>query len=218
MRYCSLLLTLSLLPHRIAAQGRLALFLDFYCKTPSQIAPSASLPLSTCLVPIGAVSVAISQLPACDSGTASMIMYQDTSCARDTLSISNTYTGWSDINNCFYLYVSKSIPGIMFTCDPPATDPQPTATSTLTASIIAGVATGAPKAATSATTQHGTESPTLAPNSTVSTSSPPTSTGKSGVFSGLSTSDRIALGVGLGVGIPTILIGLVAWCWPRLWV
>jgi len=29
-----------------------------------------------------------------------------------------------------------------------------------------------------------------------------------------SSSDQIALGVGLGIGLPTLIVGLLAWCYP----
>lgn len=214
LRSIYFLLILSLLPYQTLAQGKLALFLDFDCKTPSQLEPYVSLPLSTCLVLVGVVSIAIDQFPACDSGTASMIMYEDTSCARNTFSGTGSYTGWSDITNCFYMFISASVPGVMFTCDEPATDPQPTSTSSITASITAGVATGSAGAskATSATTQDGTGSTST---STAGTSSPTTESDGSTSSSGISTSDKIAIGIGLGVGIPSIVIALLAWCLPR---
>jgi len=32
---------------------------------------------------------------------------------------------------------------------------------------------------------------------------------------GLATSDKIAIGVGIGIGLPTILVGIMAWLYPR---
>ena len=238
LRNICFFLVLGLLPHQTLAQGKLALYLDFACSTPSSLEPSVSLPLSTCLVPVGAVSLAIQQFPKCDSGTANMIMYEDTSCALNTFSKSESYTGWSSRDNCFYWFIGKSIPGVMFTCEEPATNPQPTSTSTVRASIIAGVATDDPATGsatgpatgpadasktttastgkttattgkTTATTQSGTGSATT---STAGTSSDNASSSNS---SGLGRSDKIAIGVGLGVGIPSIVIGFLAWFWPR---
>ncbi|KAH8662462.1 hypothetical protein BX600DRAFT_319911 [Xylariales sp. PMI_506] len=211
-----LFLVLGLFPRWTLAQGKVALYIDFDCKTPSQLEPSTTLPLSTCLVPIGAVGIAIEQFPNCDNGTASMIMYQDTSCARNTFSDSGTYTGWSDITNCYYLYISKSVPGIMFTCDEPATDPQPTSTSSVTASIVAGAATGSVGESKSTSTSSSPAATTTLSTTGSSGSGGSSSDGaSSSSTSGLSMSDKIAIGVGLGVGIPSILIALFAWCWPR---
>ena len=135
-RFCFLLI-LSRLLHQTVAQGKLALYLDDGCSTPSELAPTATLSLSICLVPVGAVAIAIEQLPACDSGTANMIMYEDTSCARAYFdSTTNSYEGWSDYTNCFYLYITESIPGVMFTCDEPATDPQPTSNPALRLQLL----------------------------------------------------------------------------------
>lgn len=216
MRSICFFFILTLLPYQTTAQGKLALYLDFDCKTPSELAPSVSLPLSTCLVPVGAVSIAIELLPSCGSGTASMIMYEDTSCARNTFSSTNSYTGWSDITNCFYLFISKSVPGVMFTCDEPATDPQPTSTSSIMASIIAGVATGSASVSQATTgstanmTSQKTGSPTTATSSPTGNSGGSSSTASGGFLSNLSTSDKIALGVGLGVGIPSMCLPLTA--------
>jgi len=211
---------LSILPYKVVAQGKLALYLDYDCRTPSQLLPSVSVLLSTCLVPVGADSIAIQAEPACESGTASLIMYEDASCARDTFSTTGSYTGWSDVTNCFYLYVSKNIPGVMFTCDDPASVPQPTSILSITASIIAGVATSAAGRSTTTsiananpTTQSGSESNASSSGSTASNSSPTTSSKSSS--GGLATSDKIAIGVGLGVGIPSIIIALLTWCLPR---
>jgi len=213
----ALIILVGLLPHRTLAQGKLALYLDFDCKTPSQLQPSVSLPLSTCLAPVGAVSVAIQLLPKCNNGaTASLIMYDDTSCARSSFSKTGSYTGWSDINNCFYRFISTSVPAVMFTCEKPANNPQPTSTSTVSASMIAGVATGdvgGPTAA--ATSLPGTGSNSLPTNGSDGGGGDSLGSAGGSPLSGLSTSDRIALGVGLGVGIPSIVIALLTWCWPR---
>lgn len=211
-----LFLILCLYQRLTNAQGTFALFLDFYCKTPSELAPAVSVPLSTCLVPTGAVSVAIQQFPSCEGGTASMIMYQDTSCALSTFSKTGAYTGWHGSNdNCFYLDLSDSIPGLMFTCEKPASNPQPTSTTTIVAYMVAGVATDHPSTSMSstpaATNEQGSSSTSFSTISSTTVQTQATissnSDGNSG-SSGLSSSDKIAIGVGLGVGIPSILIGL----------
>lgn len=229
------LVLIFLFPSKALAQGKLALFLDFYCKTPSQLQPTVSLPLSTCLVPVGALSVAINQFPACDSGTASMIMYEDTSCARSTFDKTKSYTGYSDLANCFYLFVGKSIPGIMFTCEEPATNPQPTSTASITASAIAGVATGqggGAKTTTASTTSSspppsktsspntggdggGSGNPSDGSSTTSSAGGKPSGDASDSDSSSLSRSDKIAIGVGLGVGLPSVVVGILAWWWPR---
>ena len=220
------LFILGLLPSQTIAQGKLALFSDWYCQTPTRVNPTTSLALSTCLIPIGADSIAIDLLPACDNGNKSqMVMYQDSSCAR---AMSPSYSGRSDGNNCYYYFGTESIPSVMFTCEDPATDPQPTSTSTVTATPGPGVATSAK----GTNSQTGSAAPTTPLGSSPSSSSAttgqassPTTGGKgasatgdsnsSSGSTGLGTSDKIALGVGLGVGVPTIVIGLLAWCLPR---
>ena len=122
--------------------------------------------------------------------------------------------------NCHYLSVIYGIPSVMFTCDNTATNPQPTSTTSVTASLVAGVATSPARGS-----QATTISTTSTSSSIDETSSPTTGSGDSGGgssdsgdstgSSGLDSSDKIAIGVGLGVGIPSIIIGLVAWLWPR---
>jgi hypothetical protein len=210
------ILLLALSPYlALTQEGELALFLDDECSIPSQLAPTASLALSTCLVPVDVYGIAVKTFPACDNGTASLIMYKDTSCSRsDYNDGTGSYTGYTSGTNCFYYWVLNSIPGVMFTCEEPATDPQATSTTTVTASAIAGVAapvsssTAAEAGNAALTTATGAGSAATS-NANASPSASSTSS------SGLSTSDRIAIGVGLGVGVPSIVIALLAWCYPR---
>jgi uncharacterized membrane protein YgcG len=145
-----------------------------------------------------------------------LVRYKDTGCAQET-------NGFLQ-DKCSWYFVTFAIPSLMFTCDEPATDPQPTSTFTADATQIAGVATsqaGGPQSTGSGTTSTKDSTPT-----TNGASSSPTSgsggdsggssgsAGNSG-SSGLATSDKIAIGVGLGVGVPAILISLAAWLWPR---
>ena len=71
---CSFLIFL-LLPFRTIAQGELALYLDSSCTTASQLVPKVSLPVSTCLVLIDVLGIAIDLYPSCsNSNTANMII------------------------------------------------------------------------------------------------------------------------------------------------
>jgi hypothetical protein len=223
-RTCALII-ISLLPYYAVAQGKLALFTNFYCTVASTLLPTVEVPLSTCLVPIGAVSVYIDQFPACDDGSAAtMIMYSDTSCSVFPSPTPNSISGWQDdvTKPCYYLSVSNSVPSVMFTCDDPSTHPQASAATTVTASLLAPIATGSggssktSTAGATTTQQSQTPSASNALNSGNSgTSSSTANDSNETSSSGLSTSDKIAIGVGLGVGLPTILIAFAAWCWPR---
>jgi hypothetical protein len=142
-----------------------------------------------------------------------LLRYQDSICAQQT-------TGGLE-DKCFYYFPTFSIPSIQFTCDQPSNNPQPTSTFTATATRIAGVATGAAGASqgtgSATTSAAGNSAPTAGSTGTTeSTGTGGSSSGNatSAGSSGLSTSDRIAIGVGLGVGIPTIVITLAAWLCP----
>jgi hypothetical protein len=207
-RTCALII-ISLLPYYAVAQGKLALFTNFYCTVASTLLPTVEVPLSTCLVPIGAVSV---------------YMYSDTSCSVFPSPTPNSISGWQDdvTKPCYYLSVSNSVPSVMFTCDDPSTHPQASAATTVTASLLAPIATGSggssktSTAGATTTQQSQTPSASNALNSGNSgTSSSTANDSNETSSSGLSTSDKIAIGVGLGVGLPTILIAFAAWCWPR---
>jgi hypothetical protein len=141
-----------------------------------------------------------------------LIRYKDSICAQQV-------KGFQDIL-CLWYSATLPISSVMFTCDDPANNPQPTSTFTATATRIAGVATSPAQgtnAATSSkisasTTTGGSFSPTSAnAGNSGSSSGSASSTGSSG----LNVSDKIAILVGVGVGIPSIMIALVAWLWPR---
>lgn len=124
--------------------------------------------------------------------------------------------------SCFYYFSILPIPGVMFTCDDPATNPQPTSTTSVAATAVAGVATspasGPQMTAASVTSTSSigmTPSPTTASTGSEGTSGGPSGTASSTHSSGLDISDKIAIGVGLGVGIPSIIIALAAWLRPR---
>jgi hypothetical protein len=97
--------------------------------------------------------------------------------------------------------------------------------STTPTSTSAGQATSSPPGGSSSSTSQ-TSSPSVAHSSLGSVSSS-ASTASSGLSnqvtetpsviadSGLSPSNKIALGVGLGVGLPTVLISILAWWYPR---
>jgi hypothetical protein len=137
-----------------------------------------------------------------------LIGYEDSICAQQVKGF------LQDI--CLRYSATLLITSVMFTCDDPANNPQPTSTFTATATRIAGVATSPAQG-----TNAAISSKTSASTTTVGRSSPTSAnTGNSGSASstgsaGLKMSDKIAIGVRVGVGITSIIIALVAWLWPR---
>ena len=142
------------------------------------------------------------------------VRYKDTICAQQTKG--------SVQDKCLSYFPTFTIASVMFTCEDPASNPQPTSTSTATVSRIAGMATSQPTShvttlKTSVSITGGSPSPTSGATEgsggpSENGSSSENASGKSS--SSLSMSDKIAIGVGLGVGLPTILITLTAWLCP----
>ena len=196
--------------------------LDFYtdesCATPSTENPTTSLGLEICLVTVGLGSVSIHSI-GCTSGSVNIIGFSDISCGTP-LDILNWFrTG----NNC-YTRLKGDIAAVMLTCNQingaGTIDPgTPTSTSTIAIGPVAGgVATSAAASPTSGSNSNPLTSGFLSstvPASSAPSSAPSSSSTASPSSNKLSQSDIIALGVGLGVGIPTILLALLAWCCPR---
>ncbi|MCJ1452048.1 hypothetical protein MMC28_002388, partial [Mycoblastus sanguinarius] len=192
------------------AAGKINLYDDYDCNTPSTLNPTVTLPLSTCLVTTGGGGLVIDQTPPCPQGTATLIYYQDPAC------------GLADGTD---LYNAKAV---MFSCQPAENNPEPSSTSTAVVSALAAVATGSTGSngsgggSGSSTSAAGGSTPTdtsTQQNSTGGSTSTSTSTSNndSGTSSGsgFDTGDIIALAVGLGIGIPTIVIMLATWLMPN---
>ena len=106
------------------------------------------------------------------------------------------------------------------TLDEPAYSPGEQATTTPFPTRSSGGSSSsnngpANTAATTGTSSSRSVSTGTTPSSSSPSPSPsgePTSAPSSGE---LSRSDQIAIGIGLGVGLPTVLIGILAWFYPR---
>ncbi|MCJ1242156.1 hypothetical protein MMC14_010163 [Varicellaria rhodocarpa] len=205
--------------------GRLNLYDDFDCNQISTLNPTVNLALSTCLVTTGGEGLAIELLPPCPSSTASLIYYSDTACG---VQYGYTISTTGDNDSCKQLAAGTDlidIHSVMFSCQPKENNPQPSSTTTAIVSAIP-VATGSSQGSgsgstTSATGPEGTSASTPKPTNTSSSGN---STGNSDTgsgttsssSSGLSTSDIIAIAVGLGVGIPSIVIAILTWQFPKV--
>ena len=208
--------------------GTLKFYNDYDCNHPSTLNPTVNLALSTCLVTTGAEGVVIAALPPCSQGTAAPIYYSDTACGVQTSNVSPSI--FSD--SCFQLADGASIfnsKSLMFSCQPAANKPQPSSTTTAVVSALAAVATGSTGSdAGGSGSGSGSSTSSAGGSSSTGTNtqkSGATSTGgsngsdngtSSGSISGLGTGDIIALAVGLGIGIPTIVIMVLAWRYPAV--
>ncbi|KAK3176911.1 hypothetical protein OEA41_008237 [Lepraria neglecta] len=195
-----------------SAPGTLALFLDDICSQASIINPSVHVPINTCLVTPGALGIAVEALPPCTSGDATLIIYQDTSCA-------NPVGSNIQYENCYF--DGSGVPAVLFACSEAAGG----ATATATSTVSAGSSSMPVAGDTPATTSSGgtPEQTTPSSNGATTTSTPPSSStsqsstnsggdGSGGTGSGLSHKGEIALGVGLPVG--SIVVALLAWWFP----
>lgn len=212
-------------PHALVASdtpGTLQFYNDYDCEHPSTINPTVTLQLSTCLVTTGAEGVVIDTVPPCSQGTAAPIYYSDTACGVQTSNVSPSLfsKGCFQLADGVDLFNAKSL---MFSCQPAANNPHPSSTTTAVISALAAVATGSTGSngggSGSSTSSAGGSSSTgtsTQKNGTGGTgsSNEGTSGTKSTSSSGLDTGDIIALAVGLGIGIPTIIIMILAWQFP----
>ena len=211
------LLYLSFLISATSGQGQIAQFLDLSCSKKSNVNPTVSLPLDTCLVTADVVEgVVVQVLPKCPTGSATLQVYQDQSCARLSGSLSNE-------NNCLNT-ADGVVPSIMFICGSAADgNAEATSTTTVTAgSVLIPVAgeTGLTPTSTpgSSSLQTATDSNGLVTSATAASSaSNPSQTNASGSggdsSSGLSQRDQIILGIALPAG--ALLIAVLAWQYPK---
>ena len=199
-----------------SAPGTLAFFLDEQCDEASHINPTTNIPTDICLVTPGAQGIAVKTLPPCASGDASLVMYTDTSCAREL-----TSDGASE--NCWF-NGPDGVSAVMFACKDTSGGSSATATSTVSAgSSSMPVAAGAAATPVSGGTAGQNASPSSNTDTTptsASSASPiassPGSSPSSGVSSdtgaGLKHNGQIILGVVLPVA--GVAIALLAWLFP----
>ena len=213
-------------PHALVASdtpGTLQFYNDYDCEHPSTLNPTVTLQLSTCLVTTGAEGVVIDSLPPCPQGTAAPIYYSDTACGVQTSNVSPSIfsKGCFQLADGVDLFNAKSL---MFSCQPAANNPHPSSTTTAVISALAAVATGSNGGGSGSSSGSSTSS--AGGSSSTGTSTQKNGTGSTGSSnegtsgtnskssSGLDTGDIIALAVGLGIGIPTIIIMILAWQFP----
>ncbi len=209
-----------------AAPGKIKLYDDYNCDTPSTINPTVTLALSVCLVTTGGEGLIIAELPSCADGEPILIYYQDPACGTSTTNASPSIFA----SNCMQLAAGTDIynaKSVMFSCQFAADNPQPTSTSTAVVIRVAAVATGSSDdgggSSSTSTSSMPTDSvsPVVGTGNTGTKSNSTAAQGTNGSDtktdskSGLDTGDIIALAVGLGIGIPTIAIMLLTWLKPR---
>ena len=199
-----------------SAPGTLAFFLDEQCEQASYINPTTNLPTDVCLVTPGALGIAVKTLPPCASGDASLIMYTDTSCARESS------FPWAE-ENCWF-NGPDGVSAVMFVCKDTSGGSSATATSTVSAGsssmpVAAGAAatpvSGGTAGQNASPSSNTDTTPTSASSASPKDSSPgssPSSGVSSGNSAGLKHNGQIILGVVLPVA--GVAIALLAWLFP----
>jgi hypothetical protein len=202
------------------AVGTLELFGNAECDPNAAGAfdTTIDLALNVCLDTKGVIGLAIQNVPSCNVGTATLIRYNYAACAVPATF--QTYDG------CLYYSPLLSFAAIMFACS--TANALPTSTSTVSLGATYPVGTEASSAITQATTTTppaGPATTAASPTNSVSSvvtsttslnsSQPVVSVATDSSSSGLSESDKIALGVGIGGAVGTIIVAILAWQCPR---
>ncbi|KAL9076774.1 MAG: hypothetical protein Q9161_000759 [Pseudevernia consocians] len=198
---------------RASVPGTLALFLDEECSQASIINPSVNVPTDTCLVTSGALGIAVEALPPCASGDATLMIYQDTSCA-------NLVGGDLQYTN-YYFNVPIGVSAVLFACEKVAEGAVATATSTTSAgssSIPVAVDTSTTTSSSDISqkttpSSNGATTTSVPSSSSTSSKSPQTNTNSASTGSGISWKGQIALGI--GVPVSSLVVALLAWWFPR---
>ncbi|MCJ1460080.1 hypothetical protein MMC28_010459 [Mycoblastus sanguinarius] len=103
----------------------------------------------------------------------------------------------------------------MFACEAASAHPTPTSTTWLSAISSSTTPTNAGQDASFGTTSSATSSPSSSRDSTANGNDGGNSSSSENGGSGDSQANRIAIDVGLGVGLPTVVVGLLAWLFPK---
>ncbi|KAL8937473.1 MAG: hypothetical protein Q9216_004401 [Gyalolechia sp. 2 TL-2023] len=229
------LVVISIYPlHSIAAAlGKLNSFTSYYCNEASVVNPTISIPINTCLVSPNAYSFSVQILPPCDTGTATLTLYDDISCANP---LPDSVYNVED--NCYNDSGGGHIYAIQFVCQEVDGGSVPTTTTTATfGSSLIPIATDEPSSG--GRTQSTTSSKTPSANEALPTSdsaSDSTSSSTPSTSAGTANSDNSASSdnnnnnndnssssglsrnaqIGLGVGVPlaALMVALLAWWFP----
>ncbi|MCJ1441265.1 MAG: hypothetical protein MMC23_001751 [Stictis urceolatum] len=185
-------------------------FTDNKCNEKSTTAGNVSLPLDACVVTIGMQSFQLPTIPCAGGGASSVQQYgfTDSSCSDQWLYYVNYGGGCKGADTA-----GEAFGSIILTCkdtDGFAPDPSPTTTTIQVGPAATGASAGSDTAGDPSSTD-ASASPTsthssTGPDNPSSSSSPSNCSG----WNCLSPGERIGIIVALAVGIPPIIIGLIA--------
>ena len=189
---------------------RLNFYTDQACVDPSTENPVASITLQECLFTTGFGPLSIPSVP-CTSGDVQLLAFADTACGTQL-----DVMDWYKVSNTCAAGFRGDIAAILLICNQ-ETDAgtvsvgDVTVTSTILVGSVANSAATVTPSAGSASAAVPTPTSSIAPSASIDAPSRSGSASDSSIISGLSLSDKIALGVGLGVGIPQSLYACISY-------
>lgn len=178
------------------AEGSFQLYSDGDCTT-KQGTPILT-PHDTCIETNQASSISALSLPSCPNGHPVLYISDEESCREPTV---QPAAQSGNVGDCLFLPTGSGIGSAAFVCIEKVTtvsDTQPPAPTTLKTIVSTSATDAAESSVTSASSASATS-----PGSNEGQSTPG--------FSGLSLSDRIALGCALGVGLPALIFAILQW-------
>jgi hypothetical protein len=176
-----------------SSQGSVQLYSDSDCTKPS--GTTIMLAVNTCLPSIQVAGIAAVSFPSCASGKPLLYISDYDQCMAPSVSQS---VSSGNINDCLYFITGSYIGSAAFVC----------------VGDVTTISDSQPAAATETTPEYTT---TSTPTISTTTSAPQPSSGQgAGGSSGLPLSDKIALGLGIGFGLPTLIVGFLAWYYNYL--
>jgi hypothetical protein len=193
-------LPFALLDSTTNAQGTVQLYFDNDCTRPN--GASISLIPYGCLPTLKAVAIAALSLPFCATGQPMLFISDVLQCKQPSL---GPIVNSGNVGDCLYLPSGSGIASAAFMCvgdsiNTPIIPPATSKTAPSSLSVISPILS-TPTRIITASTGSVPSQPSL-PSSSSETTAPST---------GMSLSDRIALGCGLGIGLPSLLVAILTW-------
>lgn len=177
-------------------EGSIQLYSDGDCTT-KQGAPILT-PHDTCIETNQASSISAISLPSCPNGHPLLYISDEDSCHKASIQPAPQS---GNVGDCLFFSTGSGIGSAAFVCINKVTtvsDTKPPAPTTLKSIVSTSATFAAESSVTSA--------------SSTSATSPGSNDGqRTPGFSGLSLSDRIALGCALGLGLPALIFAILTW-------
>jgi hypothetical protein len=194
---CLCVLALLVLLSIANAQGAVQLFDSTSCTSAN--GSSIEMVANLCLETYQVAAISILSLPSCSTGGPVLVMSDQDTCPQPSASAASS----SETGVCLYLSSGKAIGAAIFFCQESETN---------TASWIPHVASQT-TSSSARTTLITTSSQTSLTTTTapINQASSNASNQNNSSSSGLSTSNKIALGIGISFGVPSLVLAFFSW-------